>query len=93
MLTPKGKILYYAEVRELAGAYLQECVAVMNLDKTLGAILDKPNAHRAVELAIHTIPTFGHARNCSEMVLESMHQVFKGWLEKNKHQNSHISAV
>ena len=42
---------------------------------------------------MYTIPTIGHARNCSELVLEGMHQVFKGWLEKNTHQTSHISAV
>ena len=93
MFRTEGRIKYYADLREMATQYLAECDKVMEEDEETGAILDKPNAHRAVELAIHTIPTFGHARNCSEMVLEGMHQVFKGWLEKNTHQDSHLSAV
>ena len=44
-------------------------------------------------LALQTVPTFGHARNFSRPVLDRMHQFFKGWLEKNVHQDSHISVV
>ena len=69
MFRTEGRIKYYADIRELAIRHLEECDLVMAEDPKLGAILDKPNAHRAVELALHTIPTFGHARNCSEMVL------------------------
>jgi len=93
MYRTEGRIKYYADLREMAMAYLSACDDVMEDNPTLGAVLDKPNADRAVELAIHTIPTFGHARNCSELVLESMHQVFKKWLETNTHQDSHITAV
>ena len=93
MFTVEGKIAYYAKLHTMAKQYLSDCDKVMEEDNEAGAILDKPNAHRAMELVLHTIPTFGHARNCSEMVLELMHQVFKQWLEKNTHQNAHISAV
>ena len=93
MFQTEGRIKYYADVRELAIRYLQECDRLTAEEPHLCALLDKPNAHRAVELALHTIPTFGHARNCSEMVLESMHQVFKRWLEKSTHQDSHLTAV
>ena len=93
MFTAEGRLKYYGELHQGVVQYLQECDKVMGEDNELGAELDKPNAHRALELVVHTIPTFGHARNCSEMVLESMHQVFKGWLEKSAHFNSHISAV
>ena len=65
MLTTSGKIAYYAALREMAMLYLKECDNIMETDESLGTILDKPNAHRAVELAVHTIPAFGHARNCS----------------------------
>ena len=93
MYSTEGRIKYFADLRVMATEYLQACDKVMEEDPRLGAILDKPNAHRAVELSMHTIPTFGHARNCSELVLESMHQVFKGWLERNPHQDSHLTAV
>ena len=93
MFTVDGRLKYNAKIRALAFKYLRMCDEVLEEDAELGAVLDKPNAHRAVELAVHTIPTFGHARNCSEFVLEQMHQVFKGWLERNPHQDSHISAV
>ena len=88
-----GRLRYYADIRNIASEYLRECDEFMRINPRLGAELDKPNAHRAMELAVHTIPTFGHARNCSEMILECMHQVFKTSLEKSVHQNSHISAV
>jgi len=55
--------------------------------------LDKPNAHRLIELSVHTLPIFDHALNVSEMVMEMAHRIFKEWLEKNTHHDSHISAV
>lgn len=93
MFTVDGKLAYYARLHEMGKGYLSLCDSVMEKDEEAGAILDKPNAHRCLELVIHTIPTFGHARNCSEMVLELMHQVFKRWLERNTHQDSHLTAV
>ena len=93
MFTVEGRLKYYGDLQEMARQYLKDCDNVMRSDEEAGAVLDKPNAHRAMELVVHTIPTFGHARNCSEMVLELMHQVFKKWLERNTHENSHLSAV
>ena len=93
MFSVCGRLKYNADIRSLAFQYLRMCDVVMEQDVKLGSVLDKPNAHRAVELAMYTILMFGHARNCSELVLKQMHQVFKGWLERNPHQDSHISAV
>lgn len=56
-------------------------------------MLDKPNAHRATELCVHTIPIFGYARNCSEMVLKSVYRSFKDWPETNTHPDAHLSSV
>ena len=55
--------------------------------------MDKPITHRLLELVTHTVPTYGHARLCSEMVLEHSHQQFKHWLTKNTHGDVHISAM
>ena len=44
------------------------------------SILDKPNAHRLIELAFHTIPMYGHALNDSELVLNNFIEHLKnGW--------------
>ena len=59
----------------------------------LGKVLDKPNAHRLVELCVHTIPLYGHALFVSELVLEMVHRDFKKWIEKKTNHNSHITAV
>ena len=93
MFKVEGRMKYYADMAAMATQYLSHCEEVMREDDKAGAILDKPNAHRAIELVMHTVPTFGHARNCSEMVLELMHQVFKNWLERSAHQDSHLTAV
>ena len=93
MFNIEGRLKYYADMREMESQDLDECDKVMEEDGEVGALLEKPNSHGAVELAVHTIPTFGHGRNCSELVLESMHQVFIGWLERNTHQTAHLSAV
>ena len=87
------RLQYYSKLQHMVRKYLSACDEVMERSPEAGAILDKPNAHRCLELVTHTIPTFGHARNCSEMVLELMHQVFKRWLERNTHQDSHLTAV
>jgi len=73
--------------------YLQAAADVCSELGQKGAVLDKPNAHRALELCFHTIPNYGHARNCSEMVLEMMHRTFKQWLETNTNADAHITAV
>ena len=65
MFRTEGRIQYYSDLRKMGMDYLLACDDLMAEDADTGAILDKPNAHRAVELALHTIPTFGHARNCS----------------------------
>ena len=93
MLTAEGRMDYYGDLIIRATDFIKLCDKVIVEDSEAGAILDKPNAHRAIELVVHTIPSFGHATNASEMVLESMHQVFKGWLEKNPHPTAHLTAV
>ena len=93
MWTDDGRLLYYGQIAQLARAYIEACNDVHRTHAQLGKILDKPNAHRLIDLAMHTIPTFGHTRQCSELILETTHRVFKEWLEKNTHAASHITAI
>ena len=81
------------EQHRAAQLFLKGASAVFEEDQDLGAELNKPNAHRCIELCVQTITQFGHARNCSEMILEMAHRKFKGWLESNSHASSHLSGM
>jgi len=84
---------YESDLSVAGRNYVQAAANVCSSLGQKGAVLDKPNAHRSLELCVHTIPNYGHARNCSEMVLEMMHRTFKQWLETNTNADAHITAV
>ena len=54
---------------------------------------DKPNSHRLIELAVHTVPLFGHSRLTSELVLELTHRFFKTYFKQNNHTNTHNTGL
>ena len=73
--------------------FLSTARAMYNEDPVVGSLLDKPIVHRLLELVMHTVPLYGHARMCSEMVLEQAHQQFKSWLQKTTHPTVHLTAM
>lgn len=77
MVTVEGRLKYYADLRYMETRYLLDCDDVMRDEEVTGTVFYKLNVHRLVELVTRTIPTFVHARNSSEVVLELMHQEFK----------------
>ena len=84
---------YLRTLYRLCTGYLSRLRSLNVRFGALGKILDKSNAHRLLELIVHTIPAFSHAAQVAELVLENMHQQFKTWLEKNTHPGSHLTAV
>jgi len=84
---------YLRSLNEAGKTFVKACDDLILQVGDRAKMIDKPNAHRALELCAHTIPNFGHARNCSEMILEMMHRNFKSWMEHNTNSNSHITAV
>ncbi len=84
---------YYGDIQKSCENYLESIKIYYLKGGRLASILDKPNAHRLLELAMHTIPMFKHGRNVSELVLEMVHRVFKEWLQNNPNHDAHISAV
>ena len=84
---------YFGDLQCLASEYIAKIRSYYMRKGTDATILDKPNAHRLIEFAQHTIPTYGHALNVSEMVLEQAHRNFKGWLEVNTNPGSPITSV
>ena len=62
-------------------------------DRSVGAPLDRPMAHRLMELVMSTVPIYGHALLCSELILEHTHQIFKRWLLTNTHTDGHLTGM
>ena len=93
MCTEEGQLNFHGKLNRKVRDYIKMCDKLFRSSNPHGKALNKPNVHRALELCVLTIASFGHARNCSEMVLESMHRTVKRWLEKNTHGDSHITAV
>ena len=91
--TPSNVLSRQGEQHRAARDYIQTASSIHRENRPAGKMLDKPNVHRALELCVHTITSFGHARNCSEMILEMTHRRFKNWLEVNPHASSHMTGV
>ena len=89
-----GKIaLYHKSVSTATEEYISTTASIVEDIGGTAFVLDKPNAHRAIELQLHTIPIFNHARNCSELILEMVHRSFKDWLQENRNSDAHLTAV
>ena len=92
-LSDQGALHIRGEQHRAARDFVRAAAAYYREDPVRGATLNKPNVHRAIELCVNTINAFGHARHCSEMVLEMAHRRFKHWLEINTHPDSHITGM
>lgn len=86
-------INYFGSIQFSAKAYTSAINKYYENGGECASVLDKPNAHRLLELAFHSVPAYGHALNISELVFEQFHRGFKDWLEKNSNLDSHLSAV
>lgn len=84
---------YYRKVQSTGTLYVEACEVFHQKHGSIAAPLDKPNIHRLLEICFHTIPHYGHALHVSELVLEMAHRTFKNWIEKNRNNQAHISAV
>jgi len=84
---------YWNDIQDKCDRYITSIGHYYEKGGKDAGILDKPNAHRLLEFAYCTLPTFGHTLNVVELVLEQAHRLFKEWLEKNTNHNAHLSAV
>ena len=92
-----GKVQYQVRYQHNAAstaiAFLSAAREEYVKDKSVGATLDRPMTHRLLELVMSTIPTYGHALLCSELILEHTHQLFKRWLVQNTHTDAHLTGM
>ncbi len=65
----------------------------MNTFKELALLKDRPNRNRLIELAVHTVPLFGHGKLTSELVLELTHAFFKAWFKQNTYSFAHLTGL
>ena len=86
-------IRYHADIHKRICKYIDSVKTYYTSGGRHKEELDKPNAHRLIELSVHTISIFKHALNVSELVLEMAHRTAKEWLERNTHADSHKTAV
>ncbi len=89
----KKPVEYYADIARLVEEYIDSIKDYYIRGGRQREILDKPNAHRLLELVHHTLPMYKHCLNVSELVLEMVHRTFKEWLDRNTHHDAHITAI
>jgi hypothetical protein len=81
------------ELYVMACEYLTKLDSLCRISEDMRKHLDKPNAHRLVELYAHTLPAFGHVHHVQELVFESAHQPLKRGLRNSNHRDEQVFAV
>jgi len=84
---------YHARLLKLVKEYLAHLNTSSRLSSDARSLVDKPNAHRLLELYVHTIPAFGHARHIQELIFEHAHQPLKRIWEQHNPHNRHYAMV
>ena len=93
MYTPDGILKQQGKRYRTVSEYVAMYRDVFRGDNVHGKQLNRPNVHCSIELCVLTIPSFGHGRNCSEMILKATHRTIKRWLETNAHADAHTTGV
>lgn len=88
-----GLTNYHRCLKVLAANFVKAVDKFSRQYPDLSHHVDRPNAHRLLELAQHTIPTYNHITYVCELVFESAHQPLKFFLSRNHSLRSHIYAV
>ena len=84
---------YHNALQVLACNFVKSVNKFYESFPSLACHVDRPNAHRLLELVSHTIPTFNHIAYICELVFESAHQPLKYFLSRNHTLHSHIYSV
>lgn len=73
----KHRNSYFVCLQRMASQYVKKVNDCLISGVTAAVALDKPNLHRLLELVMHTIPRFGHARFVSDWTSEHKHKDLK----------------
>jgi len=88
-----GMCLYHKSLQLFAINFVKSVQKFHTHFPDLSHHVDRPNVHRLLELAFHTIPLFNHILYVCELVFESAHQPLKFYLSRNHGLGSHVYAV
>ena len=83
----------HRSLQVLAANFVKSVDKFVRSNPELACHIDRPNVHRMMELAYHTIPLLNHISYFCELVFESAHQPLKFYLSLNHTLRSHIYAV
>lgn len=89
----EDKALYHNLLQRIAANFTKGVHRYSKSHPSLIKNIDRPNVHRLLELAIHTIPNYSHVSFICELVFEAAHQPLKFFLSRNHSADSHIHAV
>jgi hypothetical protein len=81
------------ELYVLICKYLKSLDGLCRLSEDMRKHLDKPNAHRLLELYAHTLPAFGRVHHIQELVFESEHQPLKRGIRSSNHRNEQVFSI
>ena len=84
---------YHRALKILSANFVKSVDRFIKSNPQLSSHVDRPNLHRILELAHHTIPLFNNVRYLCELVFESSHQPLKFYLWRNHTTNSHVYSV
>ena len=87
-----GKV-YQQHLKEMAVKYVGILNILCGKNARVRMEVDKPNAHRLLELYFHSIPRVGHASLIQELILESGHQPLKRAISRSNGRESHQYAM
>lgn len=88
-----GKRDYVSMLHTMSTNFVKSVRKFSEQQPDLASFVDRPNAHRMLELTCHTLRLYSHLLFVSELVFESTHQPLKFNLSRNSTSNSHIYAV
>ena len=84
---------YHKSLYLLASNFVKSVESYSSQYPDYAKFVDRPNTHRLLELALHTIPMFDNVNYVCELVFESTHQPLKFFLSRNHTAKSHIYSV
>lgn len=89
----KGKSNYINVMRTLCTNFVKSVDRYAKKYPSNSSYVDRPNTHRLIELAEHTLHLYGHLAFICELVFEAAHQPLKFFLSRNNTSGAHIYAV
>ena len=84
---------YLSRVQNMATSYVNNIDRLCKRNMQVRSEVDKPNIHRLLEFAFHSLPRLGHASLFRELVLEGGHQPLKRGISRSNNHTPHQHSL